>query len=228
MINVFPYESLGQAQYDWLKTHYHFSFADYYDPKRMGFGALRVINDDIIQPGKGFDMHPHRDMEIITYVTQGAISHRDNQGNQGRTEAGDVQVMTAGSGILHSEYNLEPIETKLFQIWIKPNKINLKPSWQSHKFPNHENKDIVRLLGSGDGSAPLHINQDAKIYAATLSQGKKISHLLKNNAYLVLSQGKLLLDNSTIIKAGDGVEITQQSILHFTATEPSQFLLIEV
>lgn len=227
MIQVYPYHSLGSANYGWLNTHYHFSFADYHDESRMGFGNLRVINDDIIQPGAGFPMHPHRDMEIITLVTQGAVTHKDNQGNEGRTEAYDVQVMTAGTGILHSEHNLEPIETKLFQIWIKPRTTNLKPGWKTHQFPKSETKGALSLLVSGDGLAPLTINQDAKIYVGNLGKDHTIVHQLQGSAYLVVIEGQLTIDNIEL-NQGDGAEITDASSITIEPLMDSKILLIEI
>lgn len=227
MITVYPYDSLGSANLGWLDTHYHFSFADYHNPSRMGFGHLRVINDDTIQPGQGFPTHHHRDMEIITYVTQGAVSHKDSEGHAGRTEAGNVQVMTAGSGIFHSEYNLESIETKLLQIWIKPNSRNLEPGWKSHQFPTTETADQLMLLVSGDGQAPLHINQDARIFAGNLRQGASITHDLQANAYIVLVQGQITADDVPI-RQGDGAEVTDCSRVTIKAVADSQILLIEV
>ena len=164
MINIIPYNTLGYADHGWLEARHHFSFAGYYDPERSGFGALRVINDDIIKAGAGFDTHPHRDMEIITYVRKGAISHRDSRGNEGRIIAGDVQVMSAGTGIFHSEYNLESEDVNLYQIWIEPGKQGITPVWNSHKFPNQPVADALTLLVSGDGNAPLHIHQDVQIF----------------------------------------------------------------
>ena len=134
MITIYPYEELGHADHGWLDARHHFSFGRYHNPERMGFGVLRVINDDIIKAGKGFDTHPHKDMEIITYVRKGAITHRDSNGNEGRTEAGDVQVMSAGTGIFHSEYNLEDEDTNIYQIWIEPHKLDVTPDWSAHEF----------------------------------------------------------------------------------------------
>lgn len=227
MITIYPYQTLGAANHGWLNTRYHFSFADYYNPERMGFGHLRVINDDTIQPGTGFPTHPHRDMEIITYVTQGAVTHKDSQGNEGRTEAGHVQVMTAGSGITHSEYNLESIETKLFQIWIKPRATNLKPSWATHIFPDRQTDPAFMLLVSGDGQAPLSINQDARIFAAHLGANQSISHCLQGSAYLVVIQGRLRL-NEIEVHQGDGAEITHTDELTLQALTESRVLLIEL
>ncbi|CAE6926912.1 Pirin domain-containing protein [Pseudomonas marincola] len=145
MIEVRPFEQLGGANHGWLAARHHFSFAEYYDPKRMAWGQLRVWNDDEIAPQTGFPPHPHRDMEIITYVRKGAITHQDNLGNKGRTEAGDVQVMSAGTGITHSEYNLEDETTQIFQIWIMPNQFNSAPSWGAKPFPKAERWPVCHL-----------------------------------------------------------------------------------
>ena len=146
MITPIFYHELGQAQHGWLEARHHFSFGQYYNPSRMGFGKLRVINDDIIKAGTGFNTHPHENMEIITYVREGAITHKDNHGNEGRTEAGDVQVMSAGTGIYHSEHNREAIDTHLYQIWIEPNKANVTPSWNAHRFPSSSTEGQLTLL----------------------------------------------------------------------------------
>ena len=169
MIKHIKYETLGSTEFSWLKSKHHFSFGEYRDPARLGHGELIVINDDIISSKTGFDLHPHKDMEIITYVRKGAITHKDNQGNSGRTVAGDIQVMSAGSGIYHSEYNYEDTETKIFQIWIMPNKKGLKPSWNTITLSNDVfHKYFLPLLISGDGKSPLHINQNVKIYGGKI------------------------------------------------------------
>ena len=161
MIKIHPYEKLGQHDYGWLKARYHFSFGDYYNPQRMGFGSLRVINDDVVQAGTGFPPHPHNDMEIITYVRRGAITHKDSLGNEGRTEAGDVQVMSAGTGIKHAEYNKEKEDTNLYQIWIEPREEGVAPRWDSAKFPKTPINDALPLPSStlrpetSSGSASL-------------------------------------------------------------------------
>jgi redox-sensitive bicupin YhaK (pirin superfamily) len=144
MIKIYPYDSLGHADHGWLNARHHFSFASYQNPDRMKFGLLRVINDDIIAANSGFATHPHQNMEIITYVRSGAITHKDSKGNEGRTGAGDIQVMSAGSGIEHSEYNLENEETNLYQIWIIPNKLGVKPRWDAKEFPKDPVKNSLR------------------------------------------------------------------------------------
>ncbi|MCL4151591.1 UNVERIFIED_CONTAM: hypothetical protein GTU68_046678 [Idotea baltica] len=227
VITTYPYNDLGRANYGWLDARHHFSFAEYYDPQRMGFGALRVINDDIIQSDTGFDTHPHRDMEIITYVRKGAISHRDSKGNEGRTEAGDVQVMSAGTGILHSEHNRESEDTNLFQIWIEPNKLGVAPDWDAKEFPKAPVVDKLSLLVSGDGSAPLQINQDAFIYAGTLLEGSEIDHAIHSQAYLLVSEGELEV-NGHPLKKGDGAEILGEASISIKALCDAEVLVIDV
>ena len=227
MIKTYAYEHLGHADHGWLKARHHFSFAGYHNPGRMAFGALRVINDDIIKAGAGFDIHPHRDMEIITYVRSGAITHRDSRGNVGRTEAGDVQVMSAGTGIYHSEFNLESEDTSLYQIWIEPNKTGVEPRWDARQFPRGENKDELSLLVSGDGRAPLQIHQDATIHAGRISAGHQIQHSIRHQAYLLVSKGKLSLDGHTLEK-GDGAEIRDYKTITLAAETEAEVLVIDV
>lgn len=226
MRRIYRKNNMGKANYDWLNTHHHFSFAHYYNPARMGFGALRVINDDMIAPSSGFEMHPHRDMEIISYVHRGAITHKDSAGNQGRTAAGDLQVITAGTGIMHSEFNLEAEETHMYQIWIKPKEKNLKPSWAQAKF-DHTVTNTMQLLVSGDGTAPLTINQDAKLYLAKITKGQSVHHVLKGNAYLVVLDGELA-DDKEILYQGDGLELEGEDDINMTAHTAGEFLLIEL
>src|SRR5258708_5853534 len=193
MIERRPFQALGGANHGWLDAKHHFSFASYYDPKRMGWGALRVWNDDTIAANTGFPAHPHADMEIITYVREGAITHQDSQGNKGRTEAGDVQVMSAGSGIRHSEYNLESDQTRIFQIWIIPNQRGGAPSWGAKPFPKGDRSGRFVTLASGfesDADA-LPIRTDARVLGATLKAGETTEYLLgdERNAYLVPAAG---------------------------------------
>src|ERR1700709_1203905 len=165
MIELRPFNSLGAFRNEWLNAHHHFSFGGYHDPERMGVGRLRVWNDDEVAPGTGFDPHPHRDMEIVTYIREGAITHRDNLGNEGRTEAGDVQVMHAGTGITHAEYNLEKTPTRIFQIWLMPNKRGVAPGWGARAFPN-QNSEALTLIASGDaGTTALPMHADAQVFA---------------------------------------------------------------
>lgn len=227
MINVYPYESLGHANHGWLNARHHFSFANYYNPARTGFGSLLVINDDIIQGGTGFGTHPHRDMEIITYVRRGAITHQDNKGNKGRTVAGDVQVMSAGTGIMHSEYNLENEDTNIYQIWILPNKGGVQPQWDQMEFPKEPVSDKLTLLVSGDGAAPLQIHADAEIYVGRLDKGTSIQHSIKRQAYVLASSGELNI-NGQKLKKGDGAEITDLSEITITADSDAEVLVIDV
>src|SRR5271157_5151294 len=169
MIEVRPFAELGSFRNDWLNARHHFSFGEYHDPKRMGFGRLRVWNDDEVAPGKGFDPHPHKEMEIVTYIREGAITHRDSLGNEGRTEAGDVQVMHAGTGIVHAEYNLEQVPTRLFQIWILPDERGVAPGWGTRQFPRTGGLTVLasgRVQDADSGALPLHA--DAAVLAGTL------------------------------------------------------------
>src|SRR5207342_1405471 len=177
MIDIRPFNSLGHANHGWLDARHHFSFANYHEPARMGWGAIRVWNDDRIAPRSGFPPHPHRDMEIITYVRTGAISHQDSMGNKGRTGAGDVQVMSAGTGVTHSEYNLESEDTTLFQIWIETDKPNSAPGWGAKPFPKDARNGQFQLLASGEpNDGALSINADARVLGATLRGGEQLSY----------------------------------------------------
>lgn len=231
MITVYPYETLGRHNYGWLDARYHFSFGEYHDPQRRGFGALRVINDDIVEAGAGFDPHPHKDMEIITYVRKGAITHQDSMGNEGRTQAGDVQVMSAGTGIVHAEYNREEESTNLYQIWIYPREKGVRPGWDSRRFPKEPVTDQIPLLVSGRaedaGKDALYIHQDAALYGGRLKPGATISQPLKNQAYLLVSEGRVGLDGQPM-KKGDGAEISGVDHVEITALEDAEILIIDV
>ncbi len=231
MIKVYPYERLGHNRFDWLDTRYHFSFADYHNPQRMGFGALRVINDDIVKGGAGFDMHPHKNMEIITYVRKGAITHRDSMDNEGRTEAGDVQVMSAGTGVYHAEYNREDEDATLFQIWIQPREKNVKPRWDARKFPKEPVNDRLKLLVSGRAedaeSGALYIHQDASVSGGALKAGAAISQPVRDQAYLVVSEGRVRVAGQELGR-GDGAEITGADKVDIAALSDAEILMIEV
>jgi redox-sensitive bicupin YhaK (pirin superfamily) len=230
MIQVQPFANLGRFRNDWLNARYHFSFGDYRDPTRMGAGALRVWNDDEIAAGTGFDPHPHRDMEIVTYVREGAITHKDSLGNEGRTEAGDVQVMHAGSGIVHAEYNKESTATRLFQIWIIPGKRGAQPGWGTRQFPRQGGGLVALADGRtvADGSA-LQLNADAAVLAATLEKGQSVTHALPPGrvAYLVPSTGSVTV-NGTKVNTRDGATITGEDILTITAEETAEVVLVDV
>jgi quercetin 2,3-dioxygenase len=231
MIELRRFEALGAADHGWLKARHHFSFADYYDPRRMGWGALRVWNDDEIQAGTGFPTHHHSDMEIITYVREGAITHRDSLGNEGRTVAGDVQTMSAGTGVSHSEYNLESVTTKIFQIWIIPTRSGGTPQWGSKPFPRRDRSAHLVTLASGhrDDTQALPIRADARVLGASLKAGEEVSYLLESErrAYLVPATGAVLV-NGVRAAARDGVAIADVSELRIVSTEDAEILLVDV
>lgn len=230
MIERRTFKSLGGANHGWLDAKHHFSFADYYDPARMGWGALRVWNDDTIAPNTGFPAHPHADMEIVTYVREGAITHEDNQGNKGRTEAGDVQVMSAGSGIRHSEYNLEPNQTRIFQIWIVPNRRGGAPSWGAKPFPKGDRSGRFVTLASGfDGDTDaLPIRTDARVLGATLKAGETAEYMLGKNrhGYLVPAKGTVEV-NGVRLEARDGAAIRDEAIVRVTAIEDAELVFVD-
>ena len=233
MINVIPFKSLGRFDNEWLAARYHFSFANYHHPARNGFGPLLVWNDDAIQPGTGFPRHGHRDMEIITYVREGAITHEDHLGNVGRTEAGDVQVMSAGKGILHAEFNRESDITRLFQIWIMPDAAGHQPRWETKAFPRGESAGKLVVLASGrDGdkdTGALWINQDAALLGATLEAGGTVRHDLTpgRRAYLVAARGKLRV-NGAEVGERDGATIEDVGEIVVEAVENSEVLIADL
>jgi redox-sensitive bicupin YhaK (pirin superfamily) len=231
MIDVRPFNTLGGANHGWLDAKHHFSFASYHDPKRMGWGALRVWNDDTIAADSGFPPHPHADMEIITYVREGAITHEDNQGNRGRTEAGDVQVMSAGTGIRHAEYNLEPETTRIFQIWIIPDRAGGKPSWGAKPFPKDDRSGRFVTLASGiegDQDA-LPIRTEARVLGANLKAGETAEYTLggTRHAYLVPAKGKVEV-NGVALDARDGAAIAEVETIRVTAVEDAEVVMVDV
>jgi redox-sensitive bicupin YhaK (pirin superfamily) len=231
MIELRPFASLGGAHHGWLDAHHHFSFAEYYDPKRMNWGNLRVWNDDVIAANSGFPRHPHRDMEIITYVREGSITHQDNLGNQGVTEAGDVQVMSAGTGIAHSEYNLGSTDTRLFQIWIIPDEEGAPPSWGARQFPKRESGQGFVTLASGKAGdeQSLRIRANARLVAANLKAGETAEYRLDSGrkAYLVPATGAIEVNGQRAM-ARDGVAVQQEEVLRVTAIEDSEIVLVDV
>jgi redox-sensitive bicupin YhaK (pirin superfamily) len=231
MIELRPFASLGGADHGWLNAKHHFSFAGYRDPKRDSWGALRVWNDDHIAPHSGFPPHPHRDMEIITYVRKGAISHRDSLGNNGRTGAGEVQVMSAGTGITHAEYNLEDEATDLFQIWILPDAPGGAPRWDMRPFPHgHDTGRFVTLASgrAGDDDA-LMIRADARVLAASLPAGATAEYRLEagRRGYLVPATGAVEV-NGVVVEGRDGAAISDVETLRVTAREDSEIVLVDV
>ncbi len=225
------YADYGRFQNEWLNSRFHFNFADYHDAPRRNVGPLIVWNDDIIKPQTGFDMHSHRDMEIITYVRRGAISHVDHLGNKGRTEAGDVQVMCAGTGISHAEYNYEDSDTEIFQIWVLPNARGLEPGWEARRFPSADQADRLVALASGeDGiNGALQIHQDATLYGSFLTQGANISHALAEgrSAYAVVARGEIAADGRKIGR-GDALIYEQEKAISLAALEDSEILLFDL
>lgn len=225
-----PYERLGGADHGWLKARHHFSFANYYDPSNMGWGALRVWNDDEVQPRTGFPPHPHADMEIITYVREGAVTHQDSMGNQGRTAAGDVQVMSAGEGVRHAEYNLEPGITTLFQIWILPREKGGAPSWGTKPFPRGDRSGRFVALASGfpEDKEALPIRTDARVLGATLKAGETVSYETspERHLYVVSARGEVEL-NGVRLTARDGAAITEETRLDFTALEDAELVMVD-
>lgn len=231
MIEVRPFNNLGRFQNDWLNARYHFSFSEYYDPSRMSWGPLRVWNNDRIKAGTGFQPHPHRDMEIITYVMSGAISHEDHLGNKGRTGAGEIQIMSAGTGIVHAEFNKEPGETELFQIWIEPSVRGAKPRWETLAFPTDEKAGKLVTLASGKpaDNAPLKIYQDAALLCGTLRKGESVDYALgaDRRAYMVAAKGSVSV-NGTNLGPRDGAAIAKEAKLTIKAAEDAEVVLVDV
>jgi hypothetical protein len=230
MIELRPFGSLGAANHGWLDAHHHFSFAEYHDPGRTNWGRLRVWNDDTIAPKSGFPPHPHRDMEIITYVRKGAITHRDSLGNEGRTAAGDVQVMSAGTGIQHAEYNLEDEETTLFQIWVLPDQRGGAPSWGAQPFPKEDRAGRFVTLASGvpGDSDALPIRSNARVAGATVLAGDSVTYELTpdRHVYLVPATGRIRVGGLEA-KARDGVAVTGVDSITLTALEDSEIVLVD-
>jgi len=230
LIELRPFSSLGGENHGWLDAKHHFSFAGYQDPARMSWGNLRVWNDDTIAPRTGFPPHTHRDMEIITYVREGAITHEDSLGNKGRTEAGDVQVMSAGTGIQHSEYNHEDVAARIFQIWIMPTRGGGAPGWGARPFPKGARSGQFVALASGyagDGDA-LPIRTNARVIGATLKAGETASYPLGKDrkAYLVPAAGTVSVEG-VAMQALDGAAICEIDALTVTALEDSEIVMVD-
>ena len=232
MIEIRDFDSLGHAEHGWLTAKHHFSFAGYHDPARMGWGKLRVWNDDLIQAKTGFPPHSHRDMEIITYVREGAITHRDHLNNEGRTVAGDVQVMSAGRGIRHEEWNLEDEDTRIFQIWIEPNRQGVTPRWETASFPKEGRKGRLVPLASGKADVPaeaLWIAQDAEVLGASLDAGVEVTHLIGEGrlAYLVPAKGRVKV-NGIELSERSGAAIRDVAKLAIRALEDAEIVLVDL
>jgi redox-sensitive bicupin YhaK (pirin superfamily) len=228
MIEIRKFDSLGHADHGWLDARHHFSFANYHDPRRMGWGAIRVWNDDKIAAKTGFPPHPHRDMEIVTYVRTGAITHQDSMGNKGRTGAGDVQVMSAGSGVTHAEYNLEDEQTTLFQIWIETDKPNAEPAWGAMPFPKDSRHGSFQLLASGDpDDGALTINANAKVLGATVNAGESIEVDANPSRHLYLVPSGRVRVNGVEAEPRDGVAITGEDKVRIEAVDDSELVLVD-
>ncbi|MCK6439127.1 MAG: pirin family protein [Planctomycetes bacterium] len=231
MLTIRPASERGHADHGWLDTWHTFSFADYYDPAHMGFRALRVINDDVIGPGAGFGTHPHRDMEIVTYVLSGGLKHRDSMGHVEVIHAGEMQRMTAGTGVEHSEFNASETEsTHLLQIWIHPHTRGLKPEYEQKIFTDAEKRGKLRLVVSPDGrDGSMMIHQDASIHAAILRKGDNVKHSIApgRHAWIQVARGSVILDGERLT-AGDGVAISDTKEVRLSGVDDGEALLFDL
>jgi len=231
MITIRPSNERGGGNYGWLNTRHSFSFDQYYDPKHMGFRSLRVINEDVVAPGGGFPTHPHRDMEIITYVLQGALEHKDSLGTGSIIRPGDGQRMSAGRGIRHSEANASETDAvHLLQIWIMPSKAGIEPSYEQKAFPEVEKRGKLRVIASPDGrEGSVSIHQDAGLYVSLLSPGKQVLHELKPGRYAWLQVAKGIIElNGKVLKQGDGAAMQDESKLMIKGVEEAEVLLFDL
>lgn len=231
MITIRRSDERGHASHGWLDTRFSFSFDQYYDPAHVHFGPLRVLNEDWVDPGKGFPLHPHRDMEIVTIVLEGAVAHRDSTGGEGVTRPGEVQVMTAGTGVMHSEYNPSDSERlHLLQIWIMPDARGHTPRYEQQRFGTDARRNVLLPVVSGDGrDGTLRIHQDATLYVSTLDKGKALAHPLGagRRAYVFVSNGAVAI-NGQALGAGDAAQIEADSEIKLESTAPSELLLIDL
>ncbi|HVO57893.1 MAG TPA: pirin family protein [Dongiaceae bacterium] len=231
MITVRPSKDRGHADHGWLDTRFTFSFADYYDPKHVHFRTLRVMNDDRIAGGGGFPTHPHRDMEIVTYVLEGALAHKDSMGNGSVIKAGDVQYMSAGTGVAHSEFNASKSEAAhLYQIWMFPDKAGYEPAYDQKTFSDADKRGQLRLLVSPDGrDGSIKIRQDNELYAAILGEGQTVKHRLnpERHAYVQVARGSVTLNGQTLGE-GDGAQISQEQALELTGVKEAEVLVFDL
>jgi len=232
MLKHIPYKTLGKANHGWLQANHHFSFAHYYNPQRMGFGTLRVVNDDLIAAGSGFDPHPHKNMEIITYVRSGVVAHKDNAGNSGVTKQGQVQVMSAGSGIVHSEHNRSNEPLTLFQIWIETDTLNATPKWDTKDFPQRVGTTLPLLVSgySDDADKALHIHQQARIFGGKIAKGTRFEHDITHQAYMLASSGMFSIatpQQKITLNKGDGAQVTDSEYVVITALTDCEIVVID-
>jgi redox-sensitive bicupin YhaK (pirin superfamily) len=231
MINIRKSNDRGRANHGWLDTHFTFSFADYFDPEHVQFRTLRVMNDDRVAGGGGFPMHPHRDMEIVTYVLEGALEHRDSMGNGSVIKPGDVQYMSAGSGVTHSEFNPSKTEAvHLYQIWMLPEKKGMKPAYDQKTFSETEKRGKLRLVASPDGrEGSLKIRQDNELYATVLGAGDSVKHALKpeRHAYVQVARGSVKLNGQQLVE-GDGAAISAEKAVELTGVKDAEVLLFDL
>jgi len=231
MLTIRKSNERGHFNHGWLNTYHTFSFDQYYDPRYMGFRSLRVINEDFVAAGRGFPKHGHRDMEIITYILDGALKHEDSMGNGSVIQPGDVQRMTAGTGVRHSEQNASTTEpVHLLQIWIIPNAENLEPGYEQKAFSIDERKDRLRLIASSDGrDGSVTVHQDINLFASIIESGQTLNHEISSNRYgwLQIARGAVTI-NGEATEQGDGVVIVGESALTFHATEPAEVLLFDL
>jgi quercetin 2,3-dioxygenase len=231
MITIRKSDERGHANHGWLDTHFTFSFADYYDPEHVQFRTLRVMNDDRVAGGGGFPMHPHRDMEIVTYVLDGALEHRDSMGNGSVIKPGDVQYMSAGTGVTHSEFNASETQpVHLYQIWMMPDKRGYKPAYDQRNFSEAEKRGKLRLLASPDGrEGSVKIRQDNELYATVLGAGESVKHALQpeRHAYVQVARGSVKLNGKTL-ETGDGAAISAEKAVELTGINDAEVLLFDL
>ncbi len=230
MFTIIPSENRYHANIGWLDTKWHFSFSDYFDPNNVNFGPLRVFNDDIVSGGGGFGMHPHNNMEIITYMLDGTLEHQDSMGNKEQLRAGEVQVMSAGSGLMHSEYNAsKSAPAHLLQLWIMPRTKNAKPRWDQRAFNGARVNRLLPVVSSGDVPDTLTIDQDARIYVASLDAGRNVKHTAAPNrrTYLFVPSGHVTV-NGKDLNAGDQARVENETAFDIVAKEKSELLLIDL
>ena len=229
MLTRYPKQQLGSADHGWLKSLFHFSFADYYNPERMGFGALRVVNDDLVAPGAGFEMHPHRDMEIISYVIDGSLTHGDSLGNKNAISRGHIQYMSAGTGIMHSEHNRGNETLRFLQIWLKPDIKGLTPKYGDYGFkPEQRKNQLLQMVSPVSGTAPVRINTDANLYTIELDAGRSLEFpvLAGRQAYLVQVEGKAEI-NAIPLLPKDALASVEES-LTIKAVEDCHVVILEM